>query len=313
MYITVCPFTRSFSDEWLTYSVSNRDQILPWYIVEIPYGSKVIDAVVLSVWSDSNDIKPEKIKEIQSIKYDTCFLHEYQIELLLYISKYYFCLLHASLALFFPKNLKEKIWKKTFVLKSDRLNYEYNNDQILTNTQSEKLSEIRKSSFKQILLYWVTWSGKTSLYVELIREQLLLWKQSLLLVPEIILTSQIALTMQKIFWENVLVIHSSISEANKTKNWMKIYNGEAKVIIGTRSALFYPYTNLGRIIIDEEHDRSYRSDNSPRYNAWEVAAKISALQWIPLLLWSGTPSTTTMYKAVKKQIWLVTLLEEYQK
>jgi primosomal protein N' (replication factor Y) len=121
------------------------------------------------------------------------------------------------------------------------------------------------------------------------------------------------LTMQKVFWKNVIIIHSSISEANKTKNWVKIYSWEAKVIIGTRSALFYPYVNLGRIIIDEEHDRSYRSDNAPRYNATEVATKISALQSIPLLMWSGTPSTSTMYKAVKKQIWLVTLLEEYNK
>lgn len=313
MYITVCPFTRSFSDEWLTYSVSDWTEILPWYIVEIPYGSKIIDAVVLSIWSDSADIHPEKIKEIYSVKYDISFLHEYQIVLLLYISKHYFCLLHASLALFFPKNLKEKIAKKKFELTAEKLDYEYNNSQTLTSTQSEKLTEIRKLSQKQILLYWVTGSGKTSLYIELIREQLLLWKQTLLLVPEIILTSQIALTMQKVFWKNVIIIHSSISEANKTKNWVKIYSWEAKVIIGTRSALFYPYVNLGRIIIDEEHDRSYRSDNAPRYNATEVATKISALQSIPLLMWSGTPSTSTMYKAVKKQIWLVTLLEEYNK
>jgi hypothetical protein len=87
------------------------------------------------------------------VKYDISFLHEYQIVLLLYISKHYFCLLHASLALFFPKNLKEKIAKKKFELTAEKLDYEYNNSQTLTSTQSEKLTEIRKLSQKQILLY----------------------------------------------------------------------------------------------------------------------------------------------------------------
>jgi len=84
------------------------------------------------------------------------------------------------------------------------------------------------------------------------------------------------------------------------------------VVVWTRSALFYPYKNLWIIIIDEEHDRSYKSDTSPRYDGREVAFKISELTDVRVLLWSGTPSINTMYSAIKKDIWLITLLDEYK-
>jgi primosomal protein N' (replication factor Y) len=110
-------------------------------------------------------------------------------------------------------------------------------------------------------------------------------KQSLFLIPEIILTNQLSDKIKNIFWNEVLILNSTVTEATKTKNWISMNNNDAKIIIWTRSALFYPYNNLWLIIIDEEHDNSYISDSSPRYNTIEVAEKITELNWNMLLLW----------------------------
>ena len=162
-----------------------------------------------------------------------------------------------------------------------------------------------------MLLYWLTWSWKTEIYIKLIQETITSWKQALLLIPEIILTNQIAEKISNVFWDNILIINSTVTDATKTKYWIDIYNSNAKIIIWTRSALFYPYKNLDLIIIDEEHDNSYISDSSPRYNWIEVANKISDVTWAKLLLASGTPSIKNMYSALRGKYKLVSLLEKY--
>jgi primosomal protein N' (replication factor Y) len=107
------------------------------------------------------------------------------------------------------------------------------------------------------------------------------------------------------------VINSSITEASKTKAWFSINSWESKIILWTRTSLFYPYSNLWLIIIDVEHDNSYQSDQAPRYNSIEIANKITDLYWNKLLLASWTPSINSMYKAVKWKYKLLKLLEKY--
>ena len=109
-----------------------------------------------------------------------------------------------------------------------------------------------------------------------------------------------------------MIINSTISDAIKTKNWVNIYNWNAKVVIWTRSALFYPYRDLWLIIIDEEHDNSFISDSQPRYNAIEVAEKISELHNSKLVLWSGTTSIKSMYKWVTWEYELIYLLNKFE-
>lgn len=228
--------------------------------------------------------------------------------------KKYFSLIHNSLNLFFPKNLKEKIKKqKLNFIENKGFNYSNNNSKTLNNDQEIVYNNIIRSKNNNILLYWLTWSWKTEIYFKLIDYYIQKDKQILLLIPEIILNNQIAKRIKNVFWENILIINSSITEATKTKNWLNIYNNNAKIIIWTRSALFYPYNNLWLIIIDEEHDNSYISDTQPRYNTIEVAEQITNINKSKLLLASWTPSINSMYKWVKWDYKLLNLLKKYKK
>lgn len=101
------------------------------------------------------------------------------------------------------------------------------------------------------------------------------------------------------FGEDVLIISSEVPEAKRTQYWVDIRSGNAKIIVGTRSSLFYPYSNLATIIVDEEHDQSYVSDSAPRYSSREIVSEISQILDIPVLFASGTPSVETMYNAMK--------------
>ena len=139
-------------------------------------------------------------------------------------------------------------------------------------------------------------------------------KQTLILTPEIILWNQVTSRFKEVFWEdNVTEISSALSDAKKTDAWLRIYDGSAKIIVWTRSCLFYPYKNLAHIIIDEEHDTSYSSDNGPRYDGREVALKLSEFTGCSVILASWTPSVKSMYKATKKEYHIVTLLEKFDR
>ncbi len=314
MLVLISPFSKSFDDIWLTYFVPTdlEKYIKPWVIVDIPLQSKIVTWIILDIIKETN-IDHNKLKSIIWIKFKTPLLHDYQIKILKWIAKYYFVTIHSSASKFFPKNLKEKIEKQKFDLVSKKdLNYVFNYSKNLSPEQSIAYKEIIWTT-KNTLFYWVTWSGKTEVYINLVKKYLELWKQSLVLVPEIILTNQIFERFQTIFWKDVIIINSSISEATKTKNWIDIYTNNAKIIIWTRSALFYPYTDLWLIIIDEEHDLSYKSETSPRIDAREVAVEISKYTDCKLILASWTPCIKNMYKAIKWEFEIVNLLKEFTK
>lgn len=314
MYAIISPFLQSFDDIWVIYKIpDNLINILEkWMIVNIPFWKKNILWVILDL-KESSDFDISKIKEIIWIYSKDIFLNTYQIELLKWISKYYFSLIHLSTNLFFPRNLIWKLIKNKFTFNDyDKLNYNFNYKKILNDKQFKIVENIIKSDKKNFLFFWVTWSWKTEIYINIIKHYIDLWKQSLLLVPEIILTNQILERFRKVFWDNILVINSTISEAKKTKYWELIYQNKAKIIIWTRSSLFYPYNNLWIIIIDEEHDNSYISDITPRYNSIEVALQISNLNNNKLVLWSWTPKINHFYNFIKNdKCKILSLFTEY--
>lgn len=316
MLITVSPFLKSFDDIWLTYLVPKEleEYISLGIVVDVPLQTQVVSGIVLGIQKDENLIFDiDKLKPIISIKYETPLLYDYQISILKWISKYYFCKIHSSLNLYFPRNLKEKIEKIKLDLNPKKeLNYIFNYQKNLTKNQEKALNQIEKTE-KNIIFYWVTWSGKTEVYVNLIKKYLDLWKQSLILLPEIILNNQIFGRFKEIFWDDVIIINSSITETSKYKNRVDIYNNNAKIIIWTRSSLFYPYKDLGLVIIDEEHDPSYKSDNSPKVDIREIALKMKELYDFKLIFASGTPSIKTIYKWLTKEFEIVNLLDEYEK
>ena len=172
---------------------------------------------------------------------------------------------------------------------------------ILDEDQSaafEGLNEQRKADMPGIaLLYGVTGSGKTSVYIKLIQECLRDGKSAMLLVPEIALTPRLLGIMAAYFGETVAVLHSSLSAGERYDQWKRVRSGDAKLIVGTRSAVFAPAVDLGLIIMDEEQEHSYKSENSPRYDAREVAIWRGSKEKALVLLGSATPAVETMYRA----------------
>lgn len=167
---------------------------------------------------------------------------------------------------------------------------------------------IEKQEYKKYLLYGVTGSGKTEIYLQLIEKVINEGKSAIMLVPEISLTPQMINRFIERFGKDIIaVLHSKLSVGERYDSWERIENGEARIVIGARSAIFAPVCNLGIIIIDEEHDSSYKSEMAPRYNAKEVATQIAKYNNIPLLLGSATPDIVTFYKAQNEDIELLKL------
>lgn len=147
------------------------------------------------------------------------------------------------------------------------------------------------------LLYGVTGSGKTLVYIRLINELLQKGRGSIMMVPEISLTPQMLQTFSSYFGESIAVMHSSLSVGERYDEWKRVKNGAARVVIGTRSAVFAPVQNLGMIIIDEEQEDTYKSENSPRYHACDVAKFRCSRNRATLLLGSATPDIVSRYNA----------------
>lgn len=159
------------------------------------------------------------------------------------------------------------------------------------------------------LLYGVTGSGKTEVYMDVIEKAINNGKSAIMLVPEIGLTPQIVGKFISRFGDVISVLHSKLSDSERYDEYRKITNGESKIVIGTRSAIFVPFTNIGVIIIDEEHTLSYKQDNNPRYSAINVAEWRSKYHNCPLVLGSATPSLESFAKAGNHVYKLLTLTE----
>ncbi len=166
----------------------------------------------------------------------------------------------------------------------------------LTKLQKSCVKDICASTDKPIVLFGVTGSGKTEVYMHVIDKMLSEGKTALMLVPEISLTPQMVRVFSDRFGKNVAVLHSALSVGEKHDEWFRIYDGEAKIVVGARSAIFAPMQNIGVIIIDEEHDGSYVSDSNPRYFTHDIAEFRAKYNKCPLCLGSATPSIETFYK-----------------
>lgn len=160
---------------------------------------------------------------------------------------------------------------------------------------------------KVILIHGVTGSGKTEVYIEVIKEILKNNKSAIVLVPEISLTPQTIARFNNVFCNNIAVLHSGLSDGERYDEYRKILNEEVKIVIGARSAIFAPLKNIGVIIVDEEHVSTYKQENNPKYNAVEVAIERSKYHKCPVILGSATPSVETYARAKKGYYELITL------
>ena len=183
---------------------------------------------------------------------------------------------------------------------------------VLTNQQKKVLEEvspkIQQSVFQTYLLHGVTGSGKTQIYIELAKIALEQKKSVLILVPEISLTPQITSRFYNNFGELVTVLHSRMSAGERFDSWRRIHKGKSRIVVGARSALFAPLNNPGLIVVDEEHDASYKQqDMMPKYNARDSAVVLGSIHNCPVVLGSATPSIESRYNAEIGKYKLLTL------
>ena len=196
--------------------------------------------------------------------------------------------------------------KKNILLEEKEENYRYNliNEEKIKFNLNEEQQKVYKEIFNSIntnetfLLYGVTGSGKTNVYMKVIEDVIKNNKTAILLVPEISLTPQIIKRFTSYF-SNIAVLHSGLSDGEKYDEWRKINEGKVNIVIGARSAIFAPLKNIGVIIIDEEHSQTYKQENNPRYNAIDIAKERCKYHNCPLILGSATPSLESFARAKK--------------
>lgn len=174
----------------------------------------------------------------------------------------------------------------------------------LTPEQARAVYGIENTDKRTSLLFGVTGSGKTEVYLKLISDTLKKGKTAIMLVPEISLTPQMLRQLRARFQGEVSILHSKLSAGEKFDEWLRLKQGEAKIAIGARSAIFAPLDNLGLIVIDEEHDGSYEAENSPRYKTIEVAEERARLSGAKIVLGSATPSVESYDKAIGGEYYL---------
>ena len=183
----------------------------------------------------------------------------------------------------------------------------------LTEEQRQVVESIDINGYSKNLIYGVTGSGKTEVYLRLIKKVLDSGKNAIVLVPEISLTPQITNRFLARFGDVVAILHSGLSLGERYDEWKKIKSNKCRIVIGARSAIFAPLSNIGIIIIDEEHDTSYKSETSPKYDAKEVADYVAVTEEIPLVMGSATPDIVTYYKALNGEINLFELKNRVSK
>lgn len=248
---------------------------------------------------DNNIIKTEKQRNVLEYLLDNYNSTMQDIEM---FTDATLAVVNALVKKEYVKKEVKKVERNPFIHKVNAKTVDYK----LTDEQQVAFDNIGDSG--EYLLYGVTGSGKTEIYLQLIERTLKQGKSSIMLVPEISLTPQtVERFIARFGEEQIAVLHSKLSVGERYDEWNKIKEGRAKIIIGARSAIFAPVSDLGLIVIDEEHDESYQSESSPRYDAIEVAEFLANKDNIPLVLGSATPNMRTFFKAKNGDIKLLTL------
>lgn len=284
----------------LHYSVPNgfdRSVVERGRSVLVPLGRRRVRGVLYR----REDKSPEgmKLKPVIEPNADRPPLNDLHLQWLEWLSKYYIYPLGQTLELAFPPlprgGGRRKARKTALVTASDgKVDHSIN----LTETQSQVVHDIvSHKGFQAHLLFGVTGSGKTEVYMELIAQTIARGDQALVLVPEIALTPQLIERFARRFGDKIAVIHSHLTPREKTDNWWAAVEGEKPVLIGARSALFCPIRKLGIVVVDEEHEPSFKQDDSLRYHARDAAVMLAKTHGCPVVLGSATPSLETWHNA----------------
>jgi len=282
------------SSNILTYSLPQEleSKIKLGQSVAVLLRNKKLNGIV---WEINNE-KPEfRTRDIEQINDSKPLLSESQIKLINWMGEYYFCSLDKVLKLFIPKRIfNQKPFRKTKEKDEQIIDSGLKE---LTGEQRETVDEIIKSKENSFLIQGITGSGKTEVYCHIADHYIKQEKQVLILIPEISLTPQTIEYFETTLGTKATVINSKQSEGERYKAWENIWKNKAKLTIGSRSAIFAGFQDLGAIIVDEEHENSYKQDNSPRYSIHKILEQINTLSpKIKTILASATPKTETAEK-----------------
>jgi len=283
-YQVMLPVKYCLSVGALTYTATI--EIPKGSLVKVPFRNKEIFGIVV------DEVAPFEPKGYQLKGVLTVFdqvLSHVQLQLAAWIAEYYAVPLQKALQVCLPK----EHWKVQKPIKGEKEILSVDSPHELTKTQADIIQTILAEDNKSWLLHGVTGSGKTEIYLQVAQAMLKKGKQVIILVPEIALTPQTNKRFEERFPGQVAVLHSGVTTSQKKKLFQQIRLGYKNVVLGARSALFAPATNLGLIVIDEEHEQSYHQDQAPRYHAVVVAKKLRELSSCTLILGTATPSLTT--------------------
>ena len=283
----------------LTYSFDSP--LAPGTVVEIPLGKTNSVGVILKKVAQPNFAT----KSISKILYTTP-LPTHLLKTMLWMSEYYMTPLPTILNLILPKGITKNRRKTAEKTEQKSLNTPKIPLIELNNAQKTALKALQEGQEATKLLHGVTGSGKTNIYLEMAKNALEAGKSTILLVPEIALTSQLVRVFESTFGQKVTLIHSRQTESERHKIWENLLTPEehslapARIIIGPRSALFAPISNLGLIIIDESHESTYFQENTPKYSTLRLASFIAKTLKIPCIQGSATPLIQDYYIAKAK-------------
>ena len=288
-----------------TFDYLCKEKVVIGSRVKVPFGSKKVTGIVLSHKDKSSF---SKLKEVEEVIDHEALLSKEILEFLTWSANYYHHPIGEVLSNAIPKNLRNG--KPALLKKPSEAHVKVSSTDIqLTTEQSFAINEVLKSSseFNGFLLHGVTGSGKTEVYLNITERLLKTGKQVLVLVPEIGLTPQMISRFKERIEGQVVAVHSQLNDTQKQDAYLLAKNGDAKVILGTRSAIFTPIPNLGLVIVDEEHDNSFKQQSNFRYSARDLSFMRAKFANVPLILGTATPSLETLKNVIEKKLARLTL------
>ena len=298
-------------DRTYTYRIPEalQDQIEIGTPVRVSFGRRDLHGYVIGL-SDESDYDPQKIKEIQAVDEKGVALEDQLIRLAVWMRDTYGCTMNQALKTVLPA--RRKVKSRKTAESAMPFSGEVPTGKTVLNEEQMRAAdgiwqEVNSDHPRPCLLFGITGSGKTEVYMELIERTIAAGKQAILLIPEISLTFQNLERFYRRFGDRTAVLHSRLSAGEKYDNLERVRTGQADLMIGPRSALFAPFPRLGMILVDEEHDGAYHSDYTPRYRAGETAIERGRLAGAGVVLGSATPSMESFYAAMDRRYAIFTL------
>ncbi len=289
--------------------VEFESQVIPGRRVIVPFKQHRVAGCVVDLTDKSSF---PGIKPVESLPGAFPCMNQEMLKLTRWISEYYFCPWGEVLKAALPACVRRIRKRAMPVISRGEGGIAERSMPFRLNTEQEEalgllLKSVEKGKSGVFLLHGITASGKTEIYLQAIAYVLEREKQAIVLVPEISLTPQTSERFEERFGKKIALLHSHLTDSQRYRTWKRISSGEAEIVIGPRSAIFAPVKDLGLIIVDEEHENSYKQMESPRYHLREAAIMRGKLNKAPVLLGSATPSIESYYNAQRGQYGLIKL------